>query len=140
MERMSDSSVFCQIVASSYLSAASSGSFCFSPKLSTPKLFFLDPRSTGYGNRCFQHSMEIQTGPPASSIFSHTEMYSKIKQDQRDALLITPVWKSRPCYPLLLEMLIDIPALLALHAKLLHLPMFPSQVHPLMKKKINLAV
>ena len=64
----------------------------------------------------------------------------KIKQDQTDALLITPVWKSRPWYPLLLEMLTDRPVLLPLHPKLLHLPMFPSQVHPLMKKKINLAV
>ena len=64
----------------------------------------------------------------------------KIKQDQTDALLITPVWKSRPWYPLLLEMLMDLPALLPIHAKLLHLPMFPSQVHPLIEKKINLAV
>ena len=64
----------------------------------------------------------------------------EIKQDQTDALLITPVWKSRPWYPLLLEMLMDLPALLPLHAKLLHLPMFPSQVHPLIEKKINLAV
>ena len=64
----------------------------------------------------------------------------KIKQDQTDALLITPAWKSRPWYPLLLEMLMDLQALLPLHAKLLHLPMFPSQVHPLIEKKINLAV
>ena len=64
----------------------------------------------------------------------------KIKQDQTDALLITPVSKSRPLYNILLEMLIDRPALLPLHTKLLHLPMFPSQVHPLMKKKIDLAV
>ena len=64
----------------------------------------------------------------------------KIKQDQTDALLITPVWKSRPWYPLLLEMLMDLPTLLPLHAKLLHLPMFPSQVHPLIEKKINLAI
>ena len=64
----------------------------------------------------------------------------KIKQDQTDALLKMPVWKSQPWYPLLLEMLIDLPALLTLHAKLLHFPVFPSQVHPLMKKKINLVV
>ena len=64
---------------SSCLSAASSRSLCFSPKLSTPKLFFLDPRSTGYGNRCFQHSLEVQTVLPVSSISSHTEMYSKNK-------------------------------------------------------------
>ena len=37
-------------------------------------------------------------------------------------------------------MLIDRPALLPLHPKLLHFPMFSSQVYPLMKRKINLAV
>ena len=63
-----------------------------------------------------------------------------IKQDQTDAFLITPVWKSPPWYPLLLEMLMDLPALLPLHAELFHLPMFPSQVHPLIEKKINLVV
>ena len=67
----------CFSSGSSCLSAASSGSLCFSPKPSTPKLFFLDPRSTGYWNRCFQHSMEIQTVLPVSSISSHSEMYSK---------------------------------------------------------------
>ena len=61
------------------LSAASSGSLCVSPQPSTPKLFFLDPRSTGYGNRCFQHSMEIQSVLPISSFSSHSEVYSENK-------------------------------------------------------------
>ena len=61
----------------------------------------------------------------------------KIKQDQTDALLRTPVWKSRPWYSLLLELLTDLLALLPLLAKLLHLLMFPSQVHPLMKNQSN---
>ena len=41
------------------LSAASSGSLCVSPQPSAPELFSLDPGSTGYGNSCFQHSMEF---------------------------------------------------------------------------------
>ena len=61
------------------LSAASSGSLCVSPQPSTPELFFLDPRSTGYGNRCFKHSMEIQSVLPFSSFSSHSEMYSENK-------------------------------------------------------------
>ena len=61
------------------LSAASSGSLCVSPQPSTPELFFLDPGSTGYGNRCFQHSMEIQSVLPVSSFSSHSEMYSENK-------------------------------------------------------------
>ena len=61
------------------LSAASSGSLCVSPQPSTPELFFLDPGSTGYGNRCFQHSMKIQSVLPVSSFSSHSEMYSENK-------------------------------------------------------------
>ena len=37
------------------------------------------PGSTGYWNRCFQHSIEVQAVLPVSSISSHTEMYSKNK-------------------------------------------------------------
>ena len=111
---------------SSCLSAASSGSLCFSPKPSNPKLFFLDPRSTGYGNRCFQHSMEVQTVLPVSSISSSNSRIQKMKQDQTDTFL--------------LEILIDLPNLFPLHAKLLRLPMFPSQIHPSMKKKFDLVV
>ena len=55
-----DVRVQCFSSDSSCLSAASSGSLCFSPKLSTPKLFFLDPRSTGCRYRCFPHSMEFR--------------------------------------------------------------------------------
>ena len=64
---------------SSCLSAASSGSLCFSLQPSTLKFFFLDPRSTGYKSRCFQHFIEVQTVLPVSSISSYTEMYSKNK-------------------------------------------------------------
>ena len=77
IEWMLDSSVFSS--DSGCLLAASSGSLCFSPQPSTRELFFLDPGSTGYGNRCFQHSMEIQSVLPVSSISSHSEMYSEHK-------------------------------------------------------------
>ena len=64
----------------------------------------------------------------------------KIKQDQSEVLLITPVWKFRTWYPPLLEMLTDRRSLLPLHSLLLYPPMFPSQVHPLMKKNIGPAI
>ena len=69
----------CFSSGTSCLSAVSSGPVCFSPKPSTSKLFFLDRRPTGYGNNMLQHSMEVQTVLPVSSISSHTEMYSKGK-------------------------------------------------------------
>ena len=122
------------------LSAASSESLCVSPQPSTPELFFLDPRSTGYGNRCFQHSMEIQSVLPVSSFSSHSEMYSENKTGSDRCIAHNASLEISTMVPSLLEMLMDLPALLPLHAKLLHLPMFPSQVHPLIEKKINLAI
>ena len=120
------------------LSAASSG--CFSPQPSTPKLFFRDPRSTGYGNRCFQHSMEIQSVLPVSSFSSHSEMYSENKPGSDRCIAHNASLEILTMVPSFTRMLMDLPALLPLHAKLLHLPMFPSQVHPLIEKKINLAI
>ena len=70
---MLDPSVFRQIVA------VYQQPLCFSPKPSTSKLCFLDPRFTGHGNRCFQHSTVIQSVLPVSSISSHSEMYSENK-------------------------------------------------------------
>ena len=75
-EWMLDSSVFRQIVA---FYQQPQVSLCVSSQPSTPELFFLDPGSTGYGNRCFQHSMEIQSVLPISSFSSHSEMYSENK-------------------------------------------------------------
>ena len=80
---------------------------------------------------------------PVSCISSHRETYSKNKTGSdicitHNASLEIPTMVPSSTRNI---MLIDLPALLPpLHAKLLHLPMFPSQVHPLMKKKVNLAV
>ena len=56
---------------------------------------------------------------------------SKIRKDKCRAILIAPVWKSRPWYPIILGMLMDRPALLPVRKDLLQLPL-SNQTHPLL--------
>ena len=66
---------------------------------------------------------------------------SKIRKDKCRAILIAPVWKSRPWYPIILGMLMDRPALLPIRKDLLQLPL-SNQTHPLLtdrKRNFKLA-
>ena len=136
-EWMLDSSVFCQIVAVYQQPQVDLFASHHNHQLPNYLSWIPDPQAMGTDvfsipwkfNLCYLF-------PPFPLI---QKCIQKIKQDQTDALLIAPVWKSRPWYFLLLKMLMDLPALLPFHAKLRHFPMFPSQVHPLIEKKINLA-
>ena len=58
----------------------------------------------------------------------------KIQLDQAECILITPVWKSRPWYPVILSLLADSPLLLPKDSKLLQLP-GTDKVHPLCSQK-----
>ena len=58
----------------------------------------------------------------------------KIQQDQAECILITPVWKSRPWYPVILSLLVDRLLLLPKDSKLLQLP-GTDKVHPLCSQK-----
>ena len=58
----------------------------------------------------------------------------KIQQDRAECILITPVWKSRPWYPVILSLLVDRPLLLPKDSKLLQLP-GTDKVHPLCSQK-----
>ena len=58
----------------------------------------------------------------------------KIQQDQAECILITPVWKSRPWYPVILSLQVDRPLLLPKDSKLLQLP-GTDKVHPLCSQK-----
>ena len=104
-EWMLDSSVFSS--DSGCLSAASSRSLCFSPNHQLPNYFFWIPDPQAMGTDAFSIPWKFNLCylfPPFPLI---QKCIQKIEQDQTDALLIMPVWKSRPWYPLLLEMLID---------------------------------
>ena len=66
---------------------------------------------------------------------------SKIRRDKCRAILIAPVWKSRPWYPIILGMLMHHPVLLPIRKDLLQLPL-SNQTHPLLtdrKKNFKLA-
>ena len=66
---------------------------------------------------------------------------SKIKKDNCRTILIAPVWKSRPWYPIILGMLMDCPALLPIRKDLLQLPL-SNETHPLLtdrKRNFKLA-
>ena len=58
----------------------------------------------------------------------------RIQQDQAECILITQVWKSRPCYPVILSLLVDRPLLLPKDRKLLQLP-GTDKVDPLRSQK-----
>ena len=59
---------------------------------------------------------------------------SKIKKDKCRAILIAPVWKSRPWYSIILGMLMDRPALLPIRKDLLQL-LLSNQTHPLLSDR-----
>ncbi|XP_022806778.1 uncharacterized protein LOC111343852 [Stylophora pistillata] len=57
----------------------------------------------------------------------------KIREDQATCLLIAPNWPGQSWYALLLEMLVDIPAILPMSEKSLYLPFDLEAQHPLWK-------
>ena len=138
MEWMLDSNVFCQIVT--VYQQPQVDLFAFHQNHQLPNYFSWIPDPYAVGTDAFSIPWKLCCMFPPFPLTQ--KCIQKIKQDQTDALFITPDWKSRPWYPLflILELLIDQPVLLPLHPKLLHLPILPSKVHPLIKKKINLAI
>ena len=75
--------------------------------------------------------------PPFSLI---KKCLQKIIEDKATVLLITPVWQSRPWYPMLLNLLYDRPLLLPQNPQILKLP-WSQTVHPLFQnRKFRLAV
>ena len=74
--------------------------------------------------------------PPFSLI---QKCRQKIIEDKATVLFITPVWQSRPWYPMLLNLLYDRPLLLPHNPQILKLP-WSQTVHPLFQnRKFHLA-
>ena len=72
--------------------------------------------------------------PPYSQIM---KCLKKIQSDKAKVLLIAPVWRSRPWFPILLSMLYDRPLLLPSTSDLLILPSHPGRMP---QKQITLAM
>ena len=75
--------------------------------------------------------------PPFSLI---RKCLQKIIEDKATVLLTTPVWQSRPWYPMLLNLLYDRPLLLPHNPQILKLP-WSQTIHPLFQnRKFRLAI
>jgi len=57
--------------------------------------------------------------------------------EERETIIIVPVWATQPWYPKLMSLLIDTPRLLSVKRGTLYLPSKPSQPHP-MEDKLKL--
>lgn len=68
-----------------------------------------------------------------------SRVLQKVLQDQAEIVLVTPVWKTQPWWPILLEMSIQQPVLLGNDKTLLINPRDPSRSHPLFPR-LHLAV
>ena len=67
--------------------------------------------------------------PPFNLI---SRILQKLETDQGEAVIIVPLWKGQPFYPVLLDMLVDVPFILPNRQLLLH-PVCPDQTHPILE-------
>ena len=81
--------------------------------------------------------MGFSTGLPIPSLLYDQKMSQKnSKGSVRHCVLITPVWKSRPWYPVILSLLVGQPWLLPRQLDLLRLP-GTRKTHPVSSKKLQ---
>ena len=105
-----------------------------------PKYFSwtLDPQAVGMDAFSVHWNKGLLYMFPPFSLIQ--KCLRKIIEDKATVLLITPVWQSRPWYPMLLNLLYDRPLLLPHNPQILKLP-WSQTVHPLFQnRKFRLAV
>ena len=83
---------------------------CLAPLLSTEPVLQLETGSTGRSNRCFSSRLEASEGLcQPSPVLSRESSETSVKAQQARVILVAPIWKGQPWYPVLLEMLWDFP-------------------------------
>ena len=100
------------------------------------------PRSRGDECGCNDLAMEqmdIIHSPPPPPIVMLPRILKKIREDQVTCLLIAPNWPAQTWYPLLLQLLINIPAILPMSEHTIYLPFNRQARHPLWRT-LKLAV
>ena len=91
------------------MGTTTSGSICISPIHPTTSLLQLETRPIGRGNGCIQPDMgNIQRLCKPSMVLSRQSSVSSAAKHAQ-VILVAPVWKGQPWYPVLLEMLYDYP-------------------------------
>ena len=111
-----------------------SKSVCLQNKSPIDSFCQLETRARCDNIRCFQFELGSHERLPFPTFLPDSSLHKKIQQDQAECILITPVWKSRPWYPMILSLLVDRPLLLPKDSKLLQLP-GTDKVHPLCSQK-----
>ena len=111
-----------------------SRSVCLHNKSPIESFRKLETRARCDGMQCFQFELGSHERLPFPTFCLIHRCIKKIQQDQTECILITPVWKSRPWYPVILSLLVDRPLLLHKDSKLLQLP-GTDKVHPLCSQK-----
>ena len=94
------------------LQSIGSGPFCHQTHYTAPSLFQLAARSLCLSNRCISTGLVSWKGyanPPWCLI---GEVLSQVQTQRVQLVLIVPVWKSQPWYPVVLKMLISHPRLI----------------------------
>ena len=112
-----------------------SRSVCLQNKSPIDSFCQLETRARCDNMRCFQFELGPHERLPFSTFVCLIHRcIKKIQLDQAECILITPVWKSRPWYPVILSLLADRLLLLPKDSKLLQLP-GTDKVHPLCSQK-----
>ena len=113
---------------------ATSRYLCFQTEPPTTVVPSTSSGPRGNGGRCVHNGLEsvdiIHIHPP---IILLNRVLLKLRLDKATALVIAPTWTAQPWYPMLLEMLVEFPALLPTWKKTIFLPFNKEAVHPLWK-------
>ena len=96
-----------------------SRSVCLQNKSPIDSFCQLETRARCNGMRCFQFELGSHERLLFSTFLPDSSLHKK--DSSRSGILITPVWKSRPWYPVILSLLADSPLLLPKDSKLLQL-------------------
>ena len=103
------------------MGSTGSGHVCIQTDNTAEEVLQLETRSRSRSSGCFQPGLEQPTGEPSG------QSANRVLQQQITLVLVAPVWKSQPQYPILLDMLVDFPVLLP-HKKDLIIPTHPESV------------
>ena len=114
---------------------------CISTESLTTEICVTTPRSRGDECGCNDlaiEQMDIIHSPPPSIVMLPC-ILKKIREDQATCLLIAPNWLAQTWYPLMLQLFIDIPAILPMSEHSIYLPFNRQARHPLWRA-LKLAV
>ena len=90
-----------------------------------PDALYIDAFSISWSNR------NIYCFPPFSCIL---QVLQKIVQDTAEGIVVVPNWPTQPWFPLLKELLVQPPRIIAPSKRMLVLPAMPEEIHPMYQK------